>query len=458
MFCALLLVCTLPSNATANLSVQHGATCPSINKSSTINGIKYICVKAGKKLIWKSGIKGEVKINPAPTPSLSSQKVHKEGFPLEGASCVANTSDVVGYDLNWNFVDLMCNSYDNHYLTRPPNLHPFSVDQTTGLPIRVIPKDLLTDDGTGNINILVSALKQVASFTSKNSPPKLVEYIDPSYPKEFINKSETSAKAMLSAFSDRFTNTDTYYLIYATTKDFALSSYQDVAQKERNSDILLPNGNVLPGLNANTLAGDSQHFSGGAITSGFPNSRFQMTTFFYNAKAPKDDAFMTPGEMKHGLFYAIANGRQLSPCFMTPGNLDLFGAAFGVPSESLSEKVFRFATTGGSLNQAANYPLYNSLDLSLLDGRNHSPADGTECGELGDYVIAPIGVAYLVGKYGINKELDYVVAFGKNPNNWQQDFQNIYGFSIENLYAEAHPFMVWYKNWFNSHNLTAQAN
>ncbi len=451
-------ICVLPitSPAMASTIIQTGKHCSSINKSVISENLKFICIKSGKKLVWGKGIKVTPIDNPIPTPSPTSSKNHKSGVATEGTKCPPNSADVIGYDKNWNYVDLMCNSYDDQYITRPENLNPFKVDPLTGVALRIIPKDLLTDDGSGNINILTSAIKQVSLYSSKKSAPKLIEYIDPAYPLDFIQKSETSAKALLSAYSDRFTNTDTYYLIYATTKDFAMSSYQDVALKEKNQDILNPNGNVIPGLNANLISGDGEKFSGGAITSGFINARFQMTTFFYNPNNSKDNAFMTPGEMKHGLFDALANAHQLSPCFMTPGNLDLFGAAFGIPNETLGEKVFRFATTGGSLRQASQYTLFNSLDLSLLDGRNHSPADGTECGAMGDYVIAPIGVAYLVGKYGIDKELDFVAAFGKDPNNWQTVFQTIYGFSLESFYAEAHPFMVWYKAWFLSHNLTAQ--
>jgi hypothetical protein len=33
---------------------KAGAKCPKLNQSQIANGIKYVCFKSGKKLVWKS--------------------------------------------------------------------------------------------------------------------------------------------------------------------------------------------------------------------------------------------------------------------------------------------------------------------------------------------------------------------------------------------------------------------
>jgi hypothetical protein len=453
---------------------KSGVTCKNLGQNVITGGYSYTCLKSGKTLIWIKGAKIKTsQISKVSTPqpvvtspspiaqsqtSVNSTLPYDSSRPQEMQSCTSGSPWVIGYaHASTKLIYLSCgpdnflhpetNAPDIDQITGQPEVSPASTQNTS------IPSNLLADDGTGNMNILISAITQVSNHTSVSTAPKLVEYIDPAFSQDFITSSEKSAHAILSAFADQYGAGTTYYLVYATTKDFALKAYQDISNKENYPEMMDPNGNVLPGLADNLISSDSQTFNGGAITSGFSGGNFEMTTFFQGPHTPTDFIFMTPGEMKHGLFYALANGQQLSPCFMTPGNLGLFGAAFGVPDETALQKVYRFATSGGSLRQAENDTLFQTLDLSSLDGNSHAPADGTECGVPGDYVISPIGVAYLVGKYGLDKELAYVKLFGQNPANWQNDFQQIYGFSLSDFYSEAHDYLVWYKKWFYSFQL-----
>ena len=47
-------------------AVKAGESCSKLNLTSTFNGLKYTCVKSGKKLVWGKGVKVST---PAPNPS-----------------------------------------------------------------------------------------------------------------------------------------------------------------------------------------------------------------------------------------------------------------------------------------------------------------------------------------------------------------------------------------------------
>ena len=65
-----LVLVSLPLQATA--AVKAGATCTKAGTTSTVKGIKYTCVKSGKKLVWNKGVKVVVAATPTPTPTVTA--------------------------------------------------------------------------------------------------------------------------------------------------------------------------------------------------------------------------------------------------------------------------------------------------------------------------------------------------------------------------------------------------
>jgi hypothetical protein len=49
-------------------AVKQGSSCKKMGTTSTVNGLKYTCVKSGKKLVWSKGVKVS---RPAPTPTVT---------------------------------------------------------------------------------------------------------------------------------------------------------------------------------------------------------------------------------------------------------------------------------------------------------------------------------------------------------------------------------------------------
>jgi hypothetical protein len=66
---ALTVLVLVSSPLQASAAVKAGDTCKKAGINSTVKGIKYTCVKSGKKLIWNKGVKVVVAATPTPTPS-----------------------------------------------------------------------------------------------------------------------------------------------------------------------------------------------------------------------------------------------------------------------------------------------------------------------------------------------------------------------------------------------------
>lgn len=65
---ALTVLVLVSSPLQASAAVKAGATCTKAGSTSTVKGIKYTCVKSGKKLVWNKGVKVVI-ANPTPSPT-----------------------------------------------------------------------------------------------------------------------------------------------------------------------------------------------------------------------------------------------------------------------------------------------------------------------------------------------------------------------------------------------------
>ena len=56
----------------ATAAVKPGTTCKKAGQTSTSSGIKYTCVKSGKKLVWNKGVTVKVAVKPELNPVISN--------------------------------------------------------------------------------------------------------------------------------------------------------------------------------------------------------------------------------------------------------------------------------------------------------------------------------------------------------------------------------------------------
>ena len=75
----------------ANAAVKPGTKCTKLGQTSTSAGIKYTCVKSGKKLVWNKGVVVK-KAAPVPTPSATVTPTSTP-TPTQTASEPPKTSD-----------------------------------------------------------------------------------------------------------------------------------------------------------------------------------------------------------------------------------------------------------------------------------------------------------------------------------------------------------------------------
>lgn len=136
------LVASLLTGTVAIAAIKAGATCSKVGLTSMVGEKKFTCIKSGKKLIWDKGVAIKKptpvipdlpKVDPSPTPSATPNTPKLDpSYSVQGQPCVPKSGDVIGYNKYGEFVDLMCNEFDNTYFPRPANLNPFKVDPKTG--------------------------------------------------------------------------------------------------------------------------------------------------------------------------------------------------------------------------------------------------------------------------------------------------------------------------------------
>ena len=87
----------------ANAAVKTGTACTKLGSTSTVSGVKYSCIKSGKKLVWGKGTKVSVKkapvlpVKPSPSPSPAASSLpttapNPIGTPLATISASPNAT------------------------------------------------------------------------------------------------------------------------------------------------------------------------------------------------------------------------------------------------------------------------------------------------------------------------------------------------------------------------------
>lgn len=89
------LIIAVGSSSWASAVVKAGQSCTKTGISSTYKGVKYTCIKSGKKLVWNKGVK-VIPVAKPTTPSIPSPKVTPTSIPSPIESPVAPVVTVQG--------------------------------------------------------------------------------------------------------------------------------------------------------------------------------------------------------------------------------------------------------------------------------------------------------------------------------------------------------------------------
>jgi hypothetical protein len=74
--CVLVIASSLLSPTSAIAVAKQGSVCKKVGITSTVNGVKFTCIKSGKKLAWSKGVavkKAAPKPSSAPTPAITPE-------------------------------------------------------------------------------------------------------------------------------------------------------------------------------------------------------------------------------------------------------------------------------------------------------------------------------------------------------------------------------------------------
>ena len=66
---AMVVALSIIGIAPINAAVKSGANCSKVKASVTVKGLKYTCIKSGKRLVWNKGVPVKAAV-PAPSPSV----------------------------------------------------------------------------------------------------------------------------------------------------------------------------------------------------------------------------------------------------------------------------------------------------------------------------------------------------------------------------------------------------
>lgn len=66
---ALVVALSMISIPPVNAAVKSGANCPKVKATATVKGLKYTCIKSGKRLVWSKGVPAKLAV---PTPTVAA--------------------------------------------------------------------------------------------------------------------------------------------------------------------------------------------------------------------------------------------------------------------------------------------------------------------------------------------------------------------------------------------------
>ena len=408
-------------------TVTSGATCKTYNQKIVFKNKTYTCIKSGKKLIWNAGV-AIVKPVSSPTPT----PTHKSGVPTQGMDCIHNSPDVVGYDSSWNYVDLMCNQFDDRYFPRPGNQKPFLVDPKTGervQPILSIPTS--SADDILYHPILERSFNQILQLPDVTSTAKIQFIVDPKFPPRVVAGIEAAANVVIAKFGNLIPVNLPIIEVLSTTSEFELNAYQ--SNPYLASTLLQNSGSSQSRDNAynnkfNVSAGAFPVWPEGVISA--------YGVVYRNASNNNDPGFFDYAvgahETMHIIQLAVSQGKASGflPVWFLEGQATQFGNLYETSNETISQ----------ALAVANSFPFpQGSNDLTTLETYT-----GMDCCGLA-YSRGQAATNFLTGKFGWEKVLKFTKS-SDTYSDWKTAFQAIFDEPVSQFYTAVQPFIAWMKN------------
>ncbi len=428
----------IPGFATQQTGPKSGASCIKANQILIAKGKIFTCTKVKKKWVWIQSTKSQsvpAKVpapaptpssapTPTPTPSSGSTPQHRQGFPIQGEACLRNSPDVVGYDSNWVFVDLMCNQFDDRYFPRPQDGHPFLVDQNTGLILP--PPDPVHTSLNPFTKVITNTQYIFSTLPISRSHPAIQYIIEQGVNEDLINLVKSDIDLEITKLGDYYVDCSTIYIVISNTLKFAQDQSASLGIKFGANDSAITS--IRSGLATQFEPHDNRRpvFAGTVQISTTP-------VIFVNSYPEFACNPCNQGLGAHELFHTLQG--TLAPLGKLPTWWTEGSAAF-------LSSVFT-SRTSTEIEQWKSF-----MELVDSPGDFHNLAKLETYGNPGYYSTGSLGFAYLVNKYGFQKQVDFALL--SKTRSWQDAFQSIFGQSVDNFYSEAQSFIDWFWTGFHA--------
>ena len=375
----LALIMVLAPAMSASGAVKAGAPCTKLNSAATVSGIKYKCIKSGKKLIWNKGVKLSTPmpaVLPTPTPTPTPKIEIVPAMPTSFEDLEANYKGIP----NSVWVDA-------ERLFAQPLSTPIKVDVEKGESTKIL-------YSYSEIEYGISRAQQLGGNFPKQSKFLVVAF-------NFTDRDW--AKTRLSTIASPFTLNDTF----SDQVGVACSSQAECDNAFGN--ISLDSGLIIQGV------------------SGLPNSSNTNTAIIRSHYAHE-----TTHTIQKSIYKKYGLKRFSIPCWFSEGQPQVVGQTSS--SASLSEYV-------KNRRSWLRPPLRGLPDFSeasinkFFDLQHQQPCDSATRQHI--YDIGFIAVEALTSIGGISFTFDVLDKYASGMT-FDQAFEKVYGIS----WANAKPILA----------------
>jgi len=247
----------------------------------------------------------------------------------------------------------------------------------------------------------------------------------------------------VSIFGDLFPTGAKFNLILANSYDFVISSLKELGGSESwvaTQTPLLKSAYPSGGSIKRPIWGFATYLNG---------DRAQPTIVYLSFPTYKYE--LNASELgSHEMFHLVQNILDFTsgnlPCWLQEGQASIVGTALSIESNR-KESLAALIKSDDQAHSAG-------ADLSKIEApfgwqnNDHGP-----CGDLGEYQQGRIANAYLIDKFGMAKNLEFLRAMDGQPGDgvsWKSAFLKVFQIKSEDFYTEANAYIKWFfQQYFN---------
>ena len=281
-----------------------------------------------------------------------------------------------------------------------------------------------------NMAIFKNALDQIRSYSNKNTNLSKTFYLDPRVSSKQIEWIKNAQDNVLDSMGGLLNTSTHLFSTIGFDEQFVSDTYPKIESITGTQPGALARNNATPIANC---------VSGCAFSS-LVFGKIEFPALIYvKPRVTIDGKELGAHETFHIVQNALNGNSGNLPCWIHEGQASFVGSALAQPTESFNSTIEMIRAFGG-MHSAGS-------DLSRIESPNGWNGWHGSCMDVGEYQVGRIANAYLVGKFGWQKSLDFLKAMNGKPADgisWKSVFENIFNQSVRDFYITAESFIEWF--------------